>query len=70
MIAHIAIQTRALGAPSDLREGGGQIFVVRLFFLVALGLHDLFWPMLGLFLVVALLRDFFSYYFTLYDFFC
>ena len=56
-------------APSDVREGGRTVFCLGLF-LVALGLQDFFWPMLGFFLVVAFLHDLFSYYFALHDCFC
>ena len=57
------------GAPSDLRGGGWAVLLCRIIFLVALGLQDFFWPMLGFFLVVALLYDFFPHYFALKNFF-
>ena len=48
-----------LGAHHQISgEGGGQFFCVGIV-LVVLGLHGfLFWPVLGFFLVVALLHDF------------
>ena len=48
------------GAPSDLWGGGWGDFLWRIIFLVALEMQDFFWPMLVIFLVVALLHDFFS----------
>ena len=52
------------GAPSDLRGGGWAVFCAG-FLLVALGLQFFLWPMLGFFLVVALLHDFFFLLFCL-----
>ena len=59
MFAPFSLSGAVRGAPTGLRGGGVGSFFVLEFFLVALGLQEFFWPVMGTFLVVALLHDLF-----------